>query len=246
VSRTTSINGLGYALFAGDFNKSVPQDEFVYFGYGPDFTRAHPVAVSHVACYSLATGALTQLWYQPSSGAVLYQSLPSQHVIAGMRDDSSIIFISLVSGSQSDQAILERPLLQVAFFEAGTPLQAYVAGISGDSIFVYRFDAITDVEDETNPVLPDEFSLSQNYPNPFNGSTEIRFSLPRASDITLTIYNLLGQEVSTLASGRLTAGVHRISWDGTDFEGNLCASGVYLYRLATDNSTQSRKMLLLK
>ncbi|HUV31919.1 MAG TPA: FlgD immunoglobulin-like domain containing protein [Acidobacteriota bacterium] len=104
----------------------------------------------------------------------------------------------------------------------------------------------TDVEDETEDVLPAAFGLHQNYPNPFNPATTIEFSVPVSSELTLTVYNLLGRRVKILAQGRYSTGTHRILWDGTDDSGDPVASGVYLYRLGSDEFSEQRKMLLLK
>jgi len=89
--------------------------------------------------------------------------------------------------------------------------------------------------------VPLEFTLSQNYPNPFNPSTEIEFTLPVKSDVTLKVFNVLGQEVATLVSGTQSGGTHEVSFDASHL-----ASGVYLYKLAAGNYVSTRKMLLLK
>jgi hypothetical protein len=94
--------------------------------------------------------------------------------------------------------------------------------------------------------LPAEFSLAQNYPNPFNPETQIEFALPSAQRIRLTIYNLLGQEVTVAAEGEYPAGTHTVTWRGTDAGGSPVASGMYFYRLDTPGGSLSRKMLLLK
>ncbi|PWB68988.1 hypothetical protein C3F09_10735, partial [candidate division GN15 bacterium] len=103
----------------------------------------------------------------------------------------------------------------------------------------------TDAPDNNHP-LPVSFTLSQNYPNPFNPSTEILFTLPVREHATLAVYNLLGEQVRVLADEMLSAGEHRVIWDGCDARGNQVASGVYLYRLTAGASSQSKKMLLLK
>jgi hypothetical protein len=95
-------------------------------------------------------------------------------------------------------------------------------------------------------VLPSEFTLSQNYPNPFNPETNIEFALPSAARVRLTIYNLLGQEVSVPVEGEYPAGVHTVTWRGTDTNGGAVASGMYFYRLETPGGTLTRKMMLLK
>ncbi|MBU1936708.1 T9SS type A sorting domain-containing protein, partial [bacterium] len=90
--------------------------------------------------------------------------------------------------------------------------------------------------------LPEQFVLHQNYPNPFNPSTIIQFDLIQRTNITLKIYNILGQEVLTLLNTTpLSPGVHRIHFDGSNLP-----SGIYIYRLETPNFSSSRKMVLLK
>ena len=87
---------------------------------------------------------------------------------------------------------------------------------------------------------------TSNFPNPFNPTTTIVFSLPRASDVKLTIYNVLGQEVTTLIDEVMASGNHSASWDATDARGRSVSSGVYFYRLQTPTSSTVKKMLLMK
>jgi hypothetical protein len=98
---------------------------------------------------------------------------------------------------------------------------------------------LTDVE--LVDQLPQGFSLTQNYPNPFNPSTTIEFSLPKQSKVTLTVYNLLGQEVATLVSATLGAGRY-----STQFDASKLSSGIYVYRLTADNFMKASKMMLIK
>ena len=94
--------------------------------------------------------------------------------------------------------------------------------------------------------LPTSFALAQNYPNPFNPSTTIAFSVPRAGEVTLSIYNLRGQLVQTLVSGAMAAGQHRVVWDGTDARGARVSSGVYVYQLKANDFVATRKLVLTK
>jgi len=89
--------------------------------------------------------------------------------------------------------------------------------------------------------LPEDFALNQNYPNPFNPVTEISFSLPEASKVKLDVFNMLGQKVTTIYEGKLEAGTHSFSWDGSSV-----SSGVYLYRLTAGDFVETKKMVLLK
>jgi hypothetical protein len=94
--------------------------------------------------------------------------------------------------------------------------------------------------------LPTSFGLEQNYPNPFNPSTVISFSLPVASNVELTVFNLLGQEVKSVFSGDKSAGHHTVSWDGTNASGGSVSSGIYFYRLEAGSFVETKKMMLLK
>jgi len=94
--------------------------------------------------------------------------------------------------------------------------------------------------------IPEEFSLSQNYPNPFNPLTKMDFSLPKTGRVVITIYNLLGQEVTTLINERLDYGYHTVTWQGTDRMGRPVGSGVYFSELKAAGNRKTRKMILLK
>lgn len=89
--------------------------------------------------------------------------------------------------------------------------------------------------------IVNQFELSQNYPNPFNPSTTIKFTIPDAGHVKLTVYNLLGQEVSTLVNGFTEAGVHYINFDASNLN-----SGVFLYKIEANGFIQTRKMTLIK
>lgn len=87
---------------------------------------------------------------------------------------------------------------------------------------------------------------SHNFPNPFNPTTDIHFSLPASADTSLEIYNVKGQKVRTLISGKLEQGEHQITWDGTDSNRNSMSSGIYFYRLQSGNNAINKKIMLLK
>ncbi len=105
----------------------------------------------------------------------------------------------------------------------------------------FQVDVVTAIEDGKSKI-PAKFALRQNYPNPFNPTTTISYQLPKQSNVELNIYNLLGQKVATLVSKKQPAGSHKVEWDATGF-----ASGVYLYKLSTDQGfTKIKKLILLK
>jgi parallel beta-helix repeat protein len=93
---------------------------------------------------------------------------------------------------------------------------------------------------------PKEFSIAQNYPNPFNPSTTIEYTLPKDTQVRITIYNLLGRKVRTLVDEYQTAGRRRIVWDSKNDEGEEVASGIYFYQIKAGDFTQSKKMVIPK
>ena len=104
----------------------------------------------------------------------------------------------------------------------------------------------TDVENESESILPLSYSLAQNYPNPFNPVTRIEFVLPRAEKATVRVTNVLGETVTTLLDEVLAAGRHAIEWRGVDQTGKSVPSGVYFYSLRAGDFVEVRKMVLLK
>lgn len=89
-------------------------------------------------------------------------------------------------------------------------------------------------------------TLHQNYPNPFNGSTAIVFELPSASDATVSVFNVLGQEVTRLAEGRFNEGSHTVIWDGRNRRGDAVTSGIYLVRLSAAGGIRTTKISYVK
>ena len=116
--------------------------------------------------------------------------------------------------------------------------------VTGDDrvLFVNRYDYLSIAAEG----IPLEFALHENYPNPFNPTTTLRFDLPEVSDITLTIYNMLGQKVRTFDYQNTSAGYHSVTWDATNDLGQQVGAGVYLYQLQAKDFVKTRKMVLLK
>jgi hypothetical protein len=92
-----------------------------------------------------------------------------------------------------------------------------------------------------SPGIPRDYSLEQNYPNPFNPSTKMSFNLPVGSDVTLTVYNLLGQEIATLVNGYHAAGRYTV-----DFSADRMSNGIYFYSIRANKFSEMKKMVLLK
>lgn len=94
--------------------------------------------------------------------------------------------------------------------------------------------------------LPKSYELSQNYPNPFNPITTIKYQLPKSTEVSLKIYNVLGQLVRTLVDEKQFAGYYSIRWDGKDDSGRAVASGIYLYTLRTKEFVKTRKLVIIR
>ena len=124
--------------------------------------------------------------------------------------------------------------------ENNGPWRADYASLLGVKGYTLKLGATTDIR-PVGDVLPASYSLKQNYPNPFNPATTIEYALPASGQVTLTVFNLLGQEVAVLANGVQSAGVHAVRFDARELN-----SGVYFYRLEGSGFRNTRKMLLLK
>ena len=89
--------------------------------------------------------------------------------------------------------------------------------------------------------IPEAFSLDKAYPNPFNPTTTLSFAIPVDNEVTLSIYNLQGREVTTLISGNMEAGYHSIVWDANSY-----ASGVYFVKMVAGDFVNTQKLMLIK
>ena len=135
------------------------------------------------------------------------------------------------------------------------------ASVTAGTVYYYRIGAQdfsgnkSDFSSEVNILVtgveemggtPREFALNQNYPNPFNPSTEIRFALPTASSVRLSVYTVSGELVATLVNEEMNAGYYNVTWDGTSTSGVQVSSGLYLYRIQAGDFVQTMKMVLVK
>lgn len=114
-----------------------------------------------------------------------------------------------------------------------------------NKLIITTVDQLTSV-DESNYVVPGQFSLNQNYPNPFNPQTVISFNLERAGEVSLDVFDILGRRIAALHAGYLSSGEHQFVWNGADQYGQPSPSGIYFYRLTANGYSLTRKMALLK
>jgi len=127
----------------------------------------------------------------------------------------------------------------VTFVDRGDTTKRYstITDTSGN----YQLAIITSVKPHDN--LPAKFELEQNYPNPFSSSTSISYKLTEQSNISVKIYNILGQLVKEIKAGSQDAGIHGVNWDGTNNFGKRVTPGVYFCQLKAGNKSQAKKML---
>jgi hypothetical protein len=103
------------------------------------------------------------------------------------------------------------------------------------------YDTINTSISQIGSIIPDKYVLYQNYPNPFNPETKIKFDIAKSGLTKLKVYDLLGKEIQTIYTGNLNAGRYEFNFNGREY-----ASGIYIYKLETDNYTQIMKMVLIK
>lgn len=140
-------------------------------------------------------------------------------------------------GSTADLNGDGHPDLCIAFEDGDSTASDYVTILSNDAVL-----AITGFGAQ----ILDKYKLSQNYPNPFNPTTNIDFEMSRAGEVDITIYDLNGRMVNTIASGYMEIGSHTVKWNGLDSHGNTVASGVYFYTMKANGITLSKQMTFLK
>jgi len=132
------------------------------------------------------------------------------------------------------------PPITTIYRDGGSLKSAFAYWANGpEGIYFDAENLVTDVTDLPGTV--DKYELAQNYPNPFNPSTVIRFSVPEQANVTLKIFNSIGQEVATLLNGEMSAGNHQV-----DFNASALSSGIYFYQISSANFTATKKMILIK
>jgi len=202
-----------------------------------------------------------------SIDSVLFDStIESQAIVSYIADDSSGVVVLIVEASSLSEpiAVGEYTLAEI-YMSVGSQQGFFtIDTIRYDSLSVsvetdqgrvvvpvvlageVEIDAQTDVQVMQSDTAPVGYLLSQNFPNPFNNSTTIEFELPVAAEVSLELFNILGQKVATLARGWFAAGHYTTQWNGTSDDGRETSSGIYFYRLETGDESQVRKLTFLK
>jgi hypothetical protein len=161
----------------------------------------------------------------------------SGHFVEGVR---YVVATDSLDHTQYSYDVVYDLLLQEVYqYYDGGWVNVRKAGYSWQQVLVVGVDGESDQ-------LPSSFGLSQNYPNPFNPTTVIRYSLSQRSRVNIAVFNILGQEVTTLVDETKPAGAYETTWDGTDRSGQRVSSGIYFYRVNAGDFRETRKMILLK
>ncbi len=186
-------------------------------------------------------------WFITIGTGLLPNTGPQAHVLFRLQVDEGVggttgtlCIDSAGIGANDDQQWLMPSEIGVVSW--GDP------GVDGSEPICWTLTGLTptDVTELNNDLLPTEFGLSQNYPNPFNPSTTFNFALPTKADVSIQVFNVLGQKVATLADGEYAAGVYQVTWNGTGDAGQQIASGIYFYTLKAGSYTETKKLMMLK
>ena len=179
--------------------------------------------------------------------ALVWMSVPAATSYeVQLASDTSFTNIVIDSTVGADTSLTIRNMidsklsLKTKYFWRVKDLSAAGVSLFSDIRSFITPSSVSGIEGDGNR-LPKAYQLSQNYPNPFNPTTIIRYSIPKAQFVTLTVYNVIGQKVATLANQRQSAGYYEVNFDGDRF-----ASGVYFYILRAGHFVSIQKMLLLK
>ncbi len=227
----------------------------------PELPAVEAMYASKLEKYYLLDLVYGQNYYGDPTMKV-YRNIPDDLEISTSQTSEGVSLLVSIEGSPV-------PNCTATLAQDGNLLAQYVTGSDGRVLIDYAFESqseytlsasltgttvqqeklvtgiVASVEDDPSG-LPSSFALNQNYPNPFNPTTTISFEIPVRTSVQLTVFNLLGQSVATLAEGDYAVGTHEVEWDGHDRAGDPAASGVYFYRLEAGGQSEVRKMILLK
>ncbi|RPI65284.1 MAG: T9SS C-terminal target domain-containing protein [Ignavibacteriales bacterium] len=178
------------------------------------------------------------------------QGLPSGYYYMNLKAYGDYLFCAHMTGiyfqhKDSTNWINANLNIIPSFISCGEIDDNYIYAGSMDSLIYRRriSEIFTDVEEQ--PTQPEEFKLEQNYPNPFNPSTRIHYQVSSISQVTLKVFDVLGNEIATLVNEEKPAGSYEVEFQSTVINRQL-ASGIYFYQLKADEFIQTKKMLMIK
>ena len=122
----------------------------------------------------------------------------------------------------------------------------HISIIAGELEITVQVGVGAQVSIEEPGITPLQFALHQNYPNPFNPETMIRFDVADKTDLSISVYNILGEKITTLLKGSLEAGTYHVQWNGVSDQGKTLPSGMYFYELNSPLFHSVKKLVLVK
>jgi len=208
--------------------------------------------ISTIAGNNIYMGSTTILYKSTDDGLTWtgVQGLPSGYYYMNLKAYGDYLFCAHMTGiyfqhKDSTNWINANLNIIPSFISCGEIDDNYIYAGSMDSLIYRRriSEIFTDVEEQ--PTQPEEFKLEQNYPNPFNPSTRIHYQVSSISQVTLKVFDVLGNEIATLVNEEKPAGSYEVEFQSTVINRQL-ASGIYFYQLKADEFIQTKKMLMIK
>jgi hypothetical protein len=223
--------------FRFEWEKAVPQDPYTNIR----ISRFSPQVFSDVVTYKLifydSASVTNSVVFESDNVGALPTFTTTEGVLASIIDQ-----ISGLPTTKSQSVVWRVAATDGLYTTLSSPPNLDPNNQPGFYLWLDK-DSILGV----NPgEIPTAFSLSQNYPNPFNPSTTFTFNLPKATPVTIVVYDLLGAVVKTLVKNRMDAGRYSVTWDATNDLGHAVPSGNYVYKIVAGDFTQTRKMTLMK
>jgi len=243
-----SDSGETYDVFIGQFFHSTPEQEIIYHGFSNDLIGYYNQD-EFIASYKIVNGYPEELWYREINDVKFKHFFKSSDQLIGLSKSNYIVSLNVLNGEIIDSVKLDRNLDNIGFFESGNyQPQLNLIGLNYDTVFVYKFEksVVNKSTGGGGESLPKSFELLGSHPNPFNGETKIEFITNDAQYLTLKIYNILGQEIKSLAASSFGPGSYTFYWDGSNEDGSSQSSGIYFARLEGVSGSQMIKLIYIK
>lgn len=206
----------------------------------PSFNGSSTPGCDGSGCHDPKSNILDIVPQENLQVAVTINGISSGKKIAGELVDENGTVVDMIDKTSTNPFVLTAPAAGRYTIYAG-----YKSPKEWDSTSV-NISVTTGIDDPVPTDAPRAFELYPNHPNPFNPETLIRFSLPKAGQAKLTIYNITGQIVRTLVNDNLGAGLHSFRWDGRNNNGEVSPSGIYIYEVVSNGQRQAKRMTLTK
>ena len=180
--------------------------------------------------------------------SIIWNNAPPSITISG--DETPIISYSDIEGGWEGEGNIDTDPLFCnpgsGDYRLNEESPCIATGENGENMGALAVGCEAILSTDKDVVLPSQFVLYQNYPNPFNPVTTLRYDLPEDANVNITIYDMMGRQVSTLVSSHQSAGYKSLQWNATNDKGVPVSAGIYLYMIQAGEFRKMRKMILLK